>query len=222
MLLPTTPARACRICALASGAPPFHGYDRAWAEDELYFALVSVGALVPGWSLVFPKNHSHNLSRSYSDESLWSFVDRAHAAVERRYGQSVVFEHGSQYEGSQTGCGTSHAHLHIVPLGAGLMEAARNYDPSLQWQPCSAKDIHQKVAGREYLFVADRYRSAATFGNLALLEEGRSQFFRRVIASMLGRPTEFDYRQHPQAELANASTAQLLRDGAYPLQASAA
>ena len=222
MLPPTNSQRACRICGLASTPLPRHAYDRAWTEDELYFALVSVGALVPGWSLVFPKSHSLNLSLKYTEDSLWDFVGRAHSVVEARYGSSVIFEHGSQDDNSLTGCGTSHAHLHIVPLKKGLISAAEAFDSTVVWAPCSAREIGEVVAGREYLFVADDFRGAETIGKLAILSEGRSQFFRRVIASTLGRQSEFDYREHPQIDIANASANQLLGDAMQLLQVSAA
>lgn len=222
MSLSSNIERLCRICALAEGSSTSNGYDQAWAEDDLYFALVSIGALVPGWSLVFPKKHSLNLSSSYGDPEFWSFVDFAHAAVENRYGSSVIFEHGCQREGSQTSCGTAHAHLHIVPLDMGLVESARNYDPSLAWVSCAAKDIHAYVDGREYLFVADRYQGKSTRGSLAILIEGRSQYFRRVIAEMIGRPGEFDYRLHPQTNIATQSAAALSEYVMRPVQASAA
>ncbi|MEV8520923.1 hypothetical protein ABZR86_14090 [Dyella marensis] len=222
MFLPSTTGGECRICALALGSVPKQGYDQPWAENDRYFAMASVGALVPGWSLVFPKSHALNLLENLSAPSFWEFVGSAHAAIEQRYGRSVIFEHGCQYKGSLTGCGTSHAHLHIVPLGAGIVEASRNYDPSLIWAPCKAKDIPQLVRGDEYLFVADSYDGANTIGQVTLLSEGRSQYFRRVIADMLGRPGEYDYKTHPHADIAARAAALLRADMNQLQQASAA
>lgn len=222
MFSPSTTDNECRICALMSGSIPKQGYDQAWAENDHHFAMASVGALVLGWSLVFPKVHALNLLKNFTDPSFWRFVGSAHAAVEKRFGRSVIFEHGCQYNGSVTGCGTSHAHLHIVPLSAGLVEASKNYDPSLTWLSCKAKDIPRLVGGDEYLFVADSYDGENTPGAVTLLSEGRSQYFRRVIANMLGRSSEYDYKTHPHADLATRSTFLLRADINHLQQASAA
>src|SRR3546814_9508492 len=111
--------------------------DRPWLLDENYAAFVSVGALVPGWSLVAPKQHVFNLSTYYSKNSFWQFVDRAVDVVERTYGRAVIFEHGSVDAESMTSCGTAHAHLHIVPLSFELSAKAIGFDQGLQWEECS-------------------------------------------------------------------------------------
>jgi diadenosine tetraphosphate (Ap4A) HIT family hydrolase len=222
MFLPSTTGGECRICALASGSVSKQGYDQPWAENNHYLAMASVGALVPGWSLVFPKCHALNLLENLDEPSFWEFVGSAHAAVEKRYGRSVIFEHGCQYTGSPTGCGTSHAHLHIVPLSAGLVEASKKYDSSLTWLSCKAKDIPQLVRGDEYLFVADSYDGENTVGVVTLLSEGRSQYFRRVIADMLGRSDEYDYKTHPHTDVAARSAVLLRADINQLQQASAA
>src|SRR3546814_4384034 len=85
MLLASTAAQCCRLCAIARGMPQAQGVDRPWLLDENYAAFVSVGALVPGWSLVAPKQHGFNLSTYYSKNSFWQFVDRAVDVVERTY-----------------------------------------------------------------------------------------------------------------------------------------
>src|SRR3546814_17794277 len=94
MLLASTAAQCCRLCAIARGMPQAQGVDRPWLLDENYAAFVSVGALVPGWSLVAPKQHGFNLSTYYSKNSFWQFVDSEVDAVERSYGVAVFFDHG--------------------------------------------------------------------------------------------------------------------------------
>src|SRR3546814_2172528 len=69
-----------------------------------------------------------------------------------------------------TSCGTAHAHLHIVPLSFELSAKAIGFDQGLQWEECSIVDVARRAAGREYLFMADRYASMASRGWLTVLK----------------------------------------------------
>lgn len=210
----------CRICAIASGYRALGTADRPWLEDSHYMAFTSIGALVEGWSLIAPKKHALNLLSNYADSTFCAFVEAAFDTVAKVYGRSVVFEHGGQFEGSTTNCGTSHAHLHIVPLSFSLQKSAKAFDASLDWSDCAAKDIRTQAAGREYLFVADEYRGAETSGLLCLLTEGQSQFFRRVIAENLGRSDEANYRTHPNLLTTSAGSDALHRAVSHRTQAA--
>jgi hypothetical protein len=174
--------------------------------DDRYMAFTSVGALVEGWSLVSPRAHAVNLLDSYDDAAFLSFVRKAIVAAESIYGPVSVFEHGGQHEDSETSCGTSHAHLHIVPVQFSLQQEAISFDSRLSWLKCSLKDIKSLVETSEYLYVSDAYNGEETTGDLCILEEGQSQFFRRVVANRLGIPEEWNYRTHPNLVAATAGS----------------
>ena len=205
----TVKSSECRICAIVSGQYAMGEVDRPWLENDRYMSFTSVGALVEGWSLISPRTHRLNLLAEYDDSEFVEFVRRAISVVEALYGSSVVFEHGGQVEGSATNCGTSHAHLHIVPLKFSLQAEVGDFDKELQWQKCSLTEINERVGRHDYLFVADQYNGASTEGSLCILEEGRSQFFRRVIASKLGRASESNYRTHPNLDTAELAAGAL-------------
>ncbi|WP_369927216.1 HIT family protein [Xanthomonas sp. NCPPB 2632] len=213
--------KSCRICAAAYGSTASAEYDRPWLQSPDYLAFASIGALVPGWSLVFPKNHYLNLARDFTTDAFWSFARRAHEVVEAQFGRAVVFEHGAQHENSATGCGTDHAHMHIVPLTFSLVDAAKDFDHSIIWRRCKASEVNDTAEGNEYLFVSDTFNGAETEGQIAVLQTGRSQFFRRVIASKLGCPVEFDYKFH-RFESTAVATARTLRATAQGTRAAAA
>jgi len=181
-------------------------------SDANFFAVASVGALVEGWSLVCPRSHVLNLRDAYRSEGFWSFADRAIEVVRGTYGPVVLFEHGGICEDSQTSCGTAHAHLHIVPLETNLAEYVMQRDVSLTWIDCKPQGVSDLSNGNEYLFVmGDAAREGV--GRLAILAAGQSQFFRKAIADLLGKPEEFNYKTHPQAEM-SLRTAATLRDKA--------
>lgn len=202
----------CRFCSIGAKAPTASLVDKPWLEDDRYYAIASIGALVPGWSLIVPKKHSYNLVDHFKSADFYKFVEAAVGRIEGTYGPVVVFEHGSVSADSATSCGTAHAHLHLVPLTTALSQAAVEADSSLDWAEACVADLPQKVLGKEYLFVADRYDSERTHGLVATLDEGRSQFFRRIIAASLGRAAEYDYKVFPQLDIATRTAITLSHD----------
>lgn len=204
-------ATSCRFCSIVTG-PSAAGVDTPWLEDDHYLAIASVGALVPGWSLVVPKGHAYNLLGDLQDTAFYDFLSNAVKRVESRYGPAVLFEHGGVSADSATSCGTAHAHLHIVPLSFDLAAAVAAEDPSLIWESVELTDLANVVGESEYLFFANRYRGRDTSGFVAKLATGRSQFFRKVIAAQIGCPTEYDYKVFPRLDVAMQTARSLAHD----------
>lgn len=204
-----TSSVSCRFCELISSKQMQAAVDVPWLADQEYMALVSIGSLVPGWSLVCPTNHGLNLSERYRDARFWAFSTQVVNVVRGTYGDVRVFEHGTVAHDSATSCGTAHAHLHVVPLQFSLAIESMRFDLERHWQPCFASEIGDVTAGREYLFVADQFSRERTAGLLSILGQQTSQFFRRVIAARLGMSQWFDYRRYPMQEIADASVSRL-------------
>jgi diadenosine tetraphosphate (Ap4A) HIT family hydrolase len=201
----------CRFCGYF-GRQAVELVDTPWLKDDEYCAIVSKGALVPGWSLICPVGHDVGLTSHYCSAKFWDFASKAESVIRARYGDVRVFEHGAGYAGSPTGCGTDHAHLHLVPLQFSLATEALRSDSALKWSSCKVEDIKERVAGREYLFVSDRFDGSRTSGLLCLLGLPISQFFRRVVASRLGMKEFYDYRRHPMLEIAERTALDLRAD----------
>ena len=201
----------CRFCSYF-GSESTDPVDAPWFRDDDYCAMVSKGALVPGWSLICPAKHGLSLANDYRLQEFWKFSSKAEAIIRARYGEVRLFEHGASFAGSLTGCGTDHAHLHLVPLAFGLSTEALRYDASQEWSPCLASDIAERTSGREYLFVSDRFEGTETAGLLCLPKTPISQFFRRVVASRLGLKEFYDYRRHPMLDIASSSASHLRSD----------
>ena len=204
-------ATHCRFCSYFNGGSADE-VDTPWLTSNDYCALVSKGALVPGWSLVCPQRHTLGLASDYCRDDFWAFSAKAEAVIRSRYGHVCVFEHGASYVGSPTGCGTDHAHMHLVPLAFSLSTEALRFDEALHWSACRARDIGQKTMGREYLFVSDQFEGDQTTGLLCLLDSPVSQFFRRVVATRLGLREFYDYRRHPMMEIVRDSAHSLRTD----------
>lgn len=198
-------AMECRFCTYMQNQSGPLEIDSPWASNEHFSAFVSVGALTQGWTLVLPQHHTLNMATEYTRPDFWDFAAQIASTVDKEYGPVAIFEHGTQATTSITGCGTGHAHLHIVPLSFSLCEAVVQYDPQFSWARCKASEIERVVAGQEYLFAADRFDGKATEGLLCLLKEPTSQFFRRVIAARLGLPELYDYKRFQMLDIATTS-----------------
>lgn len=205
-IVPAGAADRCRFCEFLSNDGGTDPWDRPWLTDGRYSAVVSVGALTPGWSLVCPIEHKLNLSEEYGNDDFWRFTARVVFRLASLYGVGVAcFEHGPSAPGSQIGCGTDHAHLHVVPLDFDLSAGVAQFDSSIDWRECAVSEIARFVGGKEYMFLATAFEGGDTRGYLAVLEEGRSQFFRRVIAKKLGIEAQYDYKKHPRLQIAKES-----------------
>ena len=205
--LPKKQGVGCRFCSLLQGATD--AFDSAWLSEGGYRAIVSVGALVSGWSLVCPVNHVVNLSDEYTQRNFWKFASDAARVLEDRYGPCAFFEHGASNEASLTGCGVGHAHGHLVPLSFSLEAEACLTAPEMEWRKCFASEVKAVAACREYLFVADKFEGAGSVGSLCILTEPTSQFFRRLIARKIGIGDLYDYKKYPMLDMATQSASEL-------------
>jgi ATP adenylyltransferase len=210
----------CRFCGYFSGKS-IDPIGAPWLEAADYCAIASRGSLVSGWTLICPLAHKLCLAADYRLPSFWDFVTTAAAIAHRRYGAVQIFEHGPAAAGSQMGCGTDHAHLHLLSLPFSVADEAVEYDRDLEWLQCKAADVHKHTHGKEYLFVSDGFEGEHTTGRLCLPKVSTSQFFRRVIATRLGVGESFDYRKNPMVDVARLSGNTLRSDVAAGTMARA-
>lgn len=190
----------CRFCVIANG----HNNEQKpenvkIAESEGFFAISSVGALVEGWTLIVPKKHCCSMKSVYSDPEFVAFTNRLVSALADCYGPVIAFEHGPNREGSETSCGTNHAHIHLVPYRS--LEAKLN-NMNIEWKSCFASQVDTLVGDNEYLFYCEPGKKWDNpIGWLHILGRPISQFFRRVIAEDQGAFEKFNYKTNPDTFL---------------------
>ena len=197
------PIKKCCFCDVNNGKFKYPNIDVPFALDDTFFAVASIGALIEGWSLVIPKKHCVSLKHIYGDPKLKDFINKFLPELTNHYGKVIAFEHGANMEGSLTGCGTNHAHLHLVPLAETLLPEIKK--SGLLWEPCQASQIASKTRTNEYLFYADLEKSDSwedPMGHIHVLQTSQSQFFRKLIAQKLGVPSSFDYKDFPHLAVA--------------------
>lgn len=204
--------KACRFCGLQSDDVGNLAVDRRILESKNYFAIASIGGFLPGWTLICPKRHVLNLEDDFLSDEFQGFVSEVAGLVAEEFGSPALFEHGARFEGSTVGCGTNHAHLHLVPLGQSLNSIVRKFDPASEWIHCASSELKTVVNSGEYFFMSDSlssFQNADSFVRIA--ESGQSQYFRRAIASHIGLADMANYRQFPFEEISSDTAYRLMK-----------
>src|SRR5690349_2147140 len=120
LLVPQIPRHDCLFCQVyAADDQDLPWYDRPLIrQDKVGVAVCAVGAFVPGYVLISPAQHESSVQAlaARAAPAFLAFVDRVVEIVERMYGPSTLFEHGScrAEERRRSACIT-HSHIHVVP-----------------------------------------------------------------------------------------------------------
>jgi ATP adenylyltransferase len=204
--------KPCRFCGLAALDASAHLRDRWVAHSEHFVVIPSVGALVDGWVLVVPKSHLLSLG-ALPEELQPELADLAATmseSLEREYGQPVTrFEHGSSAAMQAVGCGVNHAHLHLVPLTFDVVAdlALRHPDLAVVDHRGGLASAPRRTRSGSYVYV----RNGSGREVLILDTENESQLVRRMIASRLGVPGRWNWRDYPDLDRADRCGSRLAR-----------
>lgn len=195
----------CRFCSIQNGKKAFELIDTPIVENECYFLMSSIGALIEGWTLVIPKEHGYSMKKHYTNLKFYSFINDCIRIIKKAYGvdKVIVFEHGANKFGSMTACGTNHSHIHIVPLSESLRD---NFTEALSVNKIKFDQVESYVQDSEYLLYADvEGKVEISECYVHILEKPISQFFRRIIADKLGCPEKYNYKEYNNIEISNAT-----------------
>lgn len=208
----------CHLCGQIEGQPahdliasllPASAYTRRIVlEDQRFAVLPSLGALQPDHLLICPRVHVRSVAALAAPDlaALQQMVGRVDALLRRPGCELLLFEHGMAATGHRVPCTVDHAHLHAVPVPAGLADGLL---PALPWQAVAGglQDVPQAVAGAEYLM---RWRLGRPLQVALAPPEGHpSQAMRRALAEHLQPAPVWNWRDAPRPELAHATWARL-------------
>ncbi len=184
---------------IADGAAMSHApCDQILVENKSFVALASLGAIVPGWVLIIPRQRAMNLA-VLNTEIFSEFVEIrgiVQDVLARHFSARIFeFEHGPSKPQGLLGCGVEQAHLHMVPLSFDLIDAiiAEKPNGEITW-PQTRSPWDAIEAGRDYWLARD------TIGNRAVVvypDVPVSQGLRKIIASRTGAPDSWNYRTAP-------------------------
>jgi|GEM_PF-2551381 len=189
----------CRFCRIASASPGDDG-ERAYEIESGVMAFASKGALVSGWTLIVPKDHASSMAKMpvRVRENIWRSAELTRIKVSEYFGSpAVLFEHGALNEDSPVSCTTSHTHIHVVPISASVLKHAKEMFPlSGKWKSLSSREEIAKFKNSDYLMISEESGCL----DVIELDSPISQYFRRVIASMIGFPDHWNWRENSESK----------------------
>src|SRR5689334_2245520 len=102
--------------------------------------IPSVGALLPGWLLIVPRERALSYAEldTANRQTLYHLA-RSVASEVSDFGSPIMLEHGAATAGSGIGCGVDQAHLHVVPIQFDLSKQVLA-DPTVAWSSVSPDD----------------------------------------------------------------------------------
>jgi ATP adenylyltransferase len=178
-----------------------HPWDEVLFDSPNFAVVPTVGAIVEGWLLIVTKQHALCMgaidSRHYSE--LNSIKEFATKLIIEQYGSAVVFEHGPAKCGQTTGCGTDHAHLHIVPVEQSLIDGIPNVTlETFEWERVHGIEVTKQyfTSSIPYLYVEQPLGEP----KISSASQAPSQLFRKVIANQNCCSTKSNWRDYPMTE----------------------
>jgi ATP adenylyltransferase len=193
-----------RFDALLSGSSRA-AYDRLLLDRGEWLVAPTLGAITSGWLLALPRRHALSFRDSAINggPSPLSVVDEVRTHLGLKPEEIVWFEHGPAAANTVVGCGLDHAHIHILLRPSfsfeDFFDCARSAT-ELSWRVLSASDCYARLAPtRSYFMAGSADRAICAYD----VEPAGSQFFRRIVANLVGVESSWDYRQFahlPQVE----------------------
>ena len=164
-------------------------------EDDTFVVMPTLGAFVEGYVMIVSKEHYDCVGKMSAEDiaRLEALMEEITHRIRKVYGMDVIcFEHGAVSCANKFGGCLNHAHVHLVPCNASLLEEIRDYD--LEVEPLSSLSELQSLGqeGRPYLFFRD------TDGEQYLITGDFivSQFFRQLVTARMGLDQKWDWREH--------------------------
>ena len=203
----TNPAKGSRFESLLRGSGKLSTnapWNTILYSDGDFVIAPTLGSLVPLWLLLVPTRPFLNfvqVSKEYGRNPI-GLLTKILSQRFDYHRNFVWFEHGAATTGSVTGCGVDQAHLHIILDPTFTFESFRLAVMSManySWECVAPEASYDNRNWRqEYLVFGNKEVAVRT--NLA--NPPISQFFRRAISGVVGRDSEWDYRNFPNGEIA--------------------
>ena len=186
-------------------------YDEILCETDGCVIVPTLGSIVPNWLLVIPRRPVLNFVRwqAETDVSPSAVIERVLTGIGADPARAIWFEHGPAVAGSTIGCGTDHAHLHLLVAPAFTFQEFRDAAESLAnliWRSEQLNFVYESLGPHASYLVAGSHDKSVFATDVETIG---SQFFRRVVAKLAGRPTEWNYRSHPFLENIEATVSRL-------------
>lgn len=180
---------------------------RIFEEDDNYIAIPTISPITEGHILILPKRHLNSISQieSIKHKNFLSFTEKIISLINSKYGQTIFFEHGIG-KNKEGGCGVSHAHLHIMPIGSEEIckikeDISKNYNIKFM---NDIKMLFQINHDESYLLFGHSFEKLFCY----IGDDIPSQYLRRIITKHKNLH-RFDWKELFNWDIFNSTLASL-------------
>lgn len=182
----------CRHCAERAA------YDQVLLETHNCVVAPTLGSIIPNWLLVVPRQRAVNFRKwqaiTHTDPVWLVGAILAKTVVETE--RAIWFEHGPSAEGSSVGCSVDYAHLHVLvdaPFSFERFAASAVENTRVDWRKSPSRKAFSSISARSSYLVAGSLDQALLAEDV---ESVGSQFFRRIVAALVGKPHQWNYKTY--------------------------
>ncbi|MEW1778736.1 HIT domain-containing protein [Streptomyces sp. NPDC086777] len=173
--------------------------NRTVAQDDLFTVVAGIGAINPGYVLLLPRRHTRCFANLTDDEAAGAdmWFRKIRDTLSKVYTDPFIFEHGSRSIRAKSGSCIDHAHLHFVPTE---VDPCNHLKRSMRYSKIdSLGDLIGKFGEDEPYLLGSKRGEVFTFSPDPL-SPPPSQFLRRLLCQLEGRPDEWDWAVFPEKE----------------------
>jgi len=186
-------SKYCVFCNIIENGSDLR-QDTILYEDESFYIVPALGALVAGYVLIISKEHIGSMCYLSVENKakLKNIMSKLSAMYLAKYGFTpLFFEHGASYDDvNKSACCVDHAHVHVVPH---QFQSGEEMGQVLQLEKVDSLDVFFELGhNKPYLFFANN--SSEIFVRIFDDDVVPSQIFRQWIAKDLGVLKQWDWR----------------------------
>ena len=193
-----------RMLKTADKSLPKSPSDTLLYSDKEFVMIPTLGSLTLLYVLFISKKLFFNFAQASAGYGHKPIPAIAKILLENfdYAGDFIWFEHGATASGIVPGSNVDHGHIHIILKPKftfqSFYEKAISMDKRI-WKSVAAVNAYDKRNGdQDYLVFGDKNIAFWTYLDTPKIP----QFFRRVVAELVGRNSEWNYREFPHQEMA--------------------
>lgn len=175
--------------------------NRILCEGKMFAIIPSLGPVSSCHLLVVPKRHVCSyamMSKKELDEAERLIVQLI-KYVEKKYGNCMVFEHGTLAEDMKSSASCNHAHMHIVACEQSIISYLKK--DGLILRPIERlSDIRlQERREKAYFYYKESETSAYIMDDIVQ----KSQYMRMLFLKVQGKTEQWDWKKNYKIEIVN-------------------
>lgn len=188
----------CRIFETSESQRKWH--DQVLYERDGITVLPGLGAQREGYLLIVPRVHAFSCAELSQKTliGLEEVKEEVAHVLNQAYGPCVFFEHGACGHRRRAGGCIDHVHVHALPTEAAIVDIASRDRSFIR---INGYETLREWVQRPYVAIQDQAGSMF----IADGEGIPGQFMRRVIATAIDSPHDWDYEVFPNEERVHAT-----------------